>query len=82
MYIMESDPHFVGLVDPLGFNASPTLDGLPYTSLLYGNGPGYTSPRQDLTAIDTGKSLHLLSFSLSFTISLSLHITFLTCHIL
>lgn len=52
---MESDPHFVGLVDPLGFNASPTLDGLPYTSLLYGNGPGYTSPRQDLTAIDTGK---------------------------
>lgn len=79
MYIMESDPHFVGLVDPLGFNASPTSDGLPYTSLLYGNGPGYTSPRQDLTAIDTGKSLHL-SFFLSFTISL--HITFLTCHIL
>jgi alkaline phosphatase len=28
-------------------------DGLPYTTLVYGNGPGYASPRQDLTAVDT-----------------------------
>jgi alkaline phosphatase len=28
-------------------------DGLPFTTLLYGNGPGYKNPREDLAAIDT-----------------------------
>ena len=32
---------------------SKAADGLPYTTLVYGNGPGYTSPRQDLTGVDT-----------------------------
>ncbi|MFZ5453469.1 MAG: alkaline phosphatase [Thermodesulfobacteriota bacterium] len=35
----------------------PTLtrgaDGLPFTTLLYGNGPGYVCPRPDLTGVDT-----------------------------
>ncbi|XP_062619664.1 alkaline phosphatase, tissue-nonspecific isozyme-like isoform X5 [Saccostrea cucullata] len=43
----------LGLVDEEGIKAEPTTDGLPYTSLLYGNGPGYTSPRQDLTGVNT-----------------------------
>eukprot|EP00105_Crassostrea_gigas_P001210 XP_011413264.2 PREDICTED: alkaline phosphatase [Crassostrea gigas] len=51
-YTNRGNP-ILGLVDPLGINIEPTLDGLPYTSLLYGNGPGYTSPRQDLTGVDT-----------------------------
>jgi alkaline phosphatase len=28
-------------------------DNLPYTTLLYGTGPGYKNPRPDLTAVDT-----------------------------
>lgn len=28
-------------------------DNLPYTTLVFGNGPGYASPRTDLTAVDT-----------------------------
>jgi len=28
-------------------------DNLPYTALLYGTGPGYQNPREDLTAVDT-----------------------------
>lgn len=29
-------------------------DLLPYTTLSYANGPGYTAPRQNLTKVDTG----------------------------
>ncbi|GFS07968.1 alkaline phosphatase, partial [Elysia marginata] len=31
-------------------------DGMPYTTLLYGNGPGYSLRRQNLTEVDTSKS--------------------------
>ena len=46
----------IGLVDPDSFAEEPTTDGMPYTSLLYANGPGYTSPRQNLTDVLTGTS--------------------------
>ncbi|VDI62066.1 alkaline phosphatase [Mytilus galloprovincialis] len=43
----------LGLVDP--FDAEPSLDGMPYTTLSYGNGPGtnFTAGRQNLSDIDT-----------------------------
>jgi len=34
-------------------NLSRGSDNLPYTTLLWGTGPGYTNPRQDLTNVDT-----------------------------
>lgn len=37
--------------DPPTFTRA--TDGLPFTTLLYGNGPGYVSPRPDLTGVDT-----------------------------
>lgn len=42
-------------MDP--FDAEPTLDGMPYTTLSYGNGPGtnFTAGRQNLSDIDTSK---------------------------
>lgn len=33
-------------------NLSRGSDNLPYTTLLWGTGPGYTNPRQDLTNVD------------------------------
>ncbi|XP_063409463.1 alkaline phosphatase, tissue-nonspecific isozyme-like isoform X1 [Mytilus trossulus] len=43
----------LGLVEP--FDAEPSLDGMPYTTLSYGNGPGtnFTAGRQNLSDIDT-----------------------------
>ena len=46
-----------GLVDSDGFASEPTTDGMPYTSLLYANGPGYTSPRQNLMDEETGTTI-------------------------
>ncbi|XP_061189805.1 alkaline phosphatase, tissue-nonspecific isozyme-like isoform X2 [Saccostrea echinata] len=43
----------LGLVDEESFKVEPTTDHMPYSSLLYGNGPGYRSPRQNLTGINT-----------------------------
>ena len=37
--------------DPLTLTLG--TDGLPFTTLLYGNGPGYKNPREDLTGVDT-----------------------------
>ncbi|XP_034338986.2 alkaline phosphatase [Magallana gigas] len=51
-YTNRGNP-ILGLVDPESFELQPTLDDLPYTSLLYANGPGYTTPRQNLTGIRT-----------------------------
>ena len=34
-------------------NLTLGTDGLPFTTLLYGNGPGYKNPRGNLTAVDT-----------------------------
>ncbi|CAC5370940.1 E3.1.3.1 [Mytilus coruscus] len=43
----------LGLVEP--FDAEPSIDGMPYTTLSYGNGPGtnFTAGRQNLSGIDT-----------------------------
>lgn len=51
-YTKRGNP-ILGLVDPESFEVQPTTDDLPYTSLLYGNGPGYSTPRQNLTGIRT-----------------------------
>jgi hypothetical protein len=44
-----------GLAHPLQYE--PSLDNLPYTTLSYGNGPGYNlaGSRENLTNVDTGK---------------------------
>lgn len=43
-----------GLVDPWGFSQQPEKDGLPYTTLTYGNGPGYKyGKRPNLSTVDT-----------------------------
>lgn len=40
----------------LGVDNLPSdLDQLPYTTLLYGNGPGYQALRENLTNVNTGK---------------------------
>ena len=31
------------------------LDKMLYTTLMYTNGPGYTSPRGNIASVDTGK---------------------------
>ncbi|XP_064611065.1 alkaline phosphatase-like [Liolophura sinensis] len=52
-YASKGNP-ILGLVDRQ--NVAPAIDGLPYTTLLYGNGPGYSitnSTRRNLTGIDT-----------------------------
>ncbi|XP_078337678.1 alkaline phosphatase-like [Crassostrea virginica] len=54
-YTNRGNP-ILGLVDPDSFAEEPTTDGMPYTSLLYANGPGYTSPRQNLTDVLTGQN--------------------------
>ncbi|XP_012938482.1 alkaline phosphatase [Aplysia californica] len=42
----------LGVANP----SNNTLDEMPYTTLLYGNGISYTSPRQNLTDVDTEDS--------------------------
>jgi hypothetical protein len=44
----------VGLVKP--DDNQPALDGMPYTTLAYANGPGinHTTGRDNLTDVDTG----------------------------
>ncbi|XP_048742887.1 alkaline phosphatase, tissue-nonspecific isozyme-like isoform X2 [Ostrea edulis] len=49
----------LGLVDADGFRVEPSTDGLPYTSLLYANGPGYGNPRQNLTGVRTDTNDYL-----------------------
>ncbi|XP_064611812.1 alkaline phosphatase, tissue-nonspecific isozyme-like [Liolophura sinensis] len=46
----ERGNNILGLVNE---NLSETTDGKPMTTLLYGNGPGYSVPRPDLTGVDT-----------------------------
>lgn len=47
--------NILGLVQPSDYE--PALDGMPYTTLAYSNGPGvnFTVGRQNLTNIDTGQ---------------------------
>lgn len=40
----------LGLADPQ--SARPADDGKPYATLMYGNGPGYTEGRENLTGVD------------------------------
>ncbi|KAH9496520.1 hypothetical protein Btru_043263 [Bulinus truncatus] len=35
-------------------NTVRTQDNLPFTTILYANGPGYKAPRQNITSVDTG----------------------------
>ena len=42
----------IGLVDT---QTEETLDGLPYTTIIYGNGPGALSARVELLTVDTSK---------------------------
>ena len=46
-----------GLVDDEAYAIEPALDNKPYTALVYGNGPGWKSIRENLTGVDTGKFL-------------------------
>ena len=39
------------------------VDSLPYTTLLYANGPGYTKKRHNITSIDTSEFTLCLPFS-------------------
>ena len=43
---------FLGFVDENHDYEVPS-DNMPYLSLMYANGPGYVSPRQNLTNVDT-----------------------------
>lgn len=47
----------LGKVDDGHGGLSHASDGLPYTTLLYADGPGYKSPRPDITNVDTGKDI-------------------------
>ena len=42
-------------------------DGLPYTTVVYGNGPGWTSgPRVNLTEVDTRNRLHVFLMNVTY----------------
>ena len=47
-----------GKVDDGNGGYAHASDGQPYTTLLYADGPGYRSPRPDLTHTDTGVLIH------------------------
>lgn len=53
-YPVRGNP-ILGLVDPVGFKEQPSLDGLPYLTLMYANGPSATNQtfRVDLSNVDT-----------------------------
>ncbi|KAK3599101.1 hypothetical protein CHS0354_016358 [Potamilus streckersoni] len=45
--------NILGLVDPISEELGP-MDGMPYTTLIYGNGPNYSNGnRTNLTGVDT-----------------------------
>ena len=50
-----------GISEPL--DARPAKDGKPYTVLMYGNGPGYSEQRENLTGVDISMLLFLLLLS-------------------
>lgn len=45
-----------------GVHDRNALDFRPHTILTYGNGPGYSSPRADLTGVDTSNNPLLSAF--------------------
>lgn len=51
---------FVGLANPTDYE--PSLDGMPYTTLSYGNGPGvnFTAGRENLTNVDISMYLFII----------------------
>ena len=49
-----------GFANPLDYE--PSLDGLPYTTLLYGNGPGYklvNESRENITGYNTSECIRV-----------------------
>nr|AER46070.1 alkaline phosphatase 2 [Euprymna scolopes] len=54
-------PRGTNLLDtvPIGEEEKSPLDNKPMTILVYGNGPGYQSPRQNITDVDTTKNTYL-----------------------
>lgn len=46
-------------INKVGDEMTMAKDHMPYTTLLYGNGPGHKSPRQNITDIDTTQDQYM-----------------------